>query len=79
MKFFLILINILVFIIFSSLSAKEYKSVHGFTINIGEEYLYTSPVVMDNIINNAQSEYTDLFPDFNHFKESMKAFILSLK
>ena len=72
MKFFLILVNILVFIIFSSLSAKEYKSVHGFTINIGEEYLYTSPVVMDNIINNAQSEYTDLFPDFDHFKESME-------
>jgi hypothetical protein len=39
MKFFLILVNILVFIIFSSLSAKEYKSVHGFTINIDEEYL----------------------------------------
>ena len=73
MKFFFILVNILVFIIFSSLSAKEYKSVHGFTINIGEEYLYTSPVVMDNIINNAQSEYTDLFPDFDQFKESMEA------
>ena len=72
MKFFLILVNILVFIISSALSAKEYKSVHGFTINISEKYLYTSPVVMDNIINNAQSEYTDLFPDFNHFKESMK-------
>ena len=72
MKFFFILVNILVFIIFSSLSAKEYKSVHGFTINIDEEYLYTSPVAMDNIINNAQSEYTDLFPDFDHFKESMK-------
>ena len=72
MKFFLILVNILVFIIFSSLSAKEYKSVHGFTINIGEQYLYTSPVVMDSIINNAQSEYTDLFPDFDHFKESME-------
>ena len=73
MKFFLILVNILVFIISSALSAKEYKSVHGFTINIGEEYFYTSPVIMDNIINNAQSEYTDLFPDFNHFKESMEA------
>jgi len=72
MKFFLIFVNILVFIISSSLSAKEYKSVHGFTINIGEEYLYTSPIVMDNIINNAQSEYTDLFPDFDHFKESME-------
>jgi hypothetical protein len=72
MKFFLILVNILVFIISSALSAKEYKSVHGFTINISEKYLYTSPVVMDNIINSAQSEYTDLFPDFNHFKESMK-------
>ena len=73
MKFFLILVNILVFIISSALSAKEYKSVHGFTINIGEEYFYTSPVIMDNIINNAQSEYTDLFPDFDHFKESMEA------
>ena len=73
MKFFLILVNILVFIISSALSAKEYKSVHGFTINIGEEYLYTSPVIMDKIINNAQSEYTDLFPDFDHFKESMEA------
>jgi len=72
MKFFLIFVNILVFIISSSLGAKEYKSVHGFTINIGEEYLYTSPIVMDNIINNAQSEYTDLFPDFDHFKESME-------
>jgi hypothetical protein len=72
MNFFLILANILVFITFSSLSAKEYKSVHGFTINISEEYLYTSPVIMDNIINNAQSEFTDLFPDFDHFKESMK-------
>jgi len=73
MKFFLILVNILVFLISSALSAKEYKSVHGFTINIGEEYFYTSPVIMDNIINNAQSEYTDLFPDFDHFKESMEA------
>lgn len=72
MKYLLLSINIFLFIISSSLSAKEYKSVHGFMVNIDDEYLYTSPLVMDDVINNAESELTDLFPDFNHFKESMK-------
>jgi hypothetical protein len=72
MKFFFTLPCIFLFIISSSLKAKEYKSVHEFTINVNEKYLYTSPIVLDDIINNAQSEFTDKFPDFDHFKDSMK-------
>ena len=72
MEFFFTLISIFLFIISSSLKAKEYKSVHEFTINVDEKYLYTSPIVLDDIINNAQSEFTDKFPDFDHFKNSME-------
>ena len=72
MKFFLTLTGIFLFVISSSLKAKEYKSVHEFTINVDEKYLYTSPIVLDDIINNTQSEFTDKFPDFDHFKNSMK-------
>ena len=72
MKLFLTLTGIFLFIISSSLKAKEYKSVHEFTINVDEKYLYTSPLVLDDIINNVQSEFTDKFPDFDHFKNSME-------
>ena len=72
MKMLRIALFFLIFFIHSYVQAKEYKSVHGIIINLNEEYLYTSPLVMDDIINNAQSEFADKFPDFDHFKNSMK-------
>ena len=72
MKMLRITLFFLIFFIHSYVQAKEYKSVHGFIINLDEAYLYTSPLVMDDIINNTQSEFADKFPDYDHFKNSMK-------